>query len=187
MERRKGARSRRIFRRHKESNTGPEEKLAADLLPDSVKEEPPPPSEPEPEPADEDFDIFAGAGEYQGIPEDDDASDSESDGGESRIPEPSLQPLQEPSLPVKGGWFGDAERESIPPPAVHASVAKSPVRTNTVVEEEEEGGRLRALESSALPSIRDFLAMQEAAEKSEKRKARKEKKKKKKGNDDNDD
>ena len=186
-----GEKKRRKVEKHsqktdKESNTGPEEKLAADLLPDSVKEEPPPPSEPEPEPADEDFDIFAGAGEYQGIPEDDDASDSESDGGESRIPEPSLQPLQEPSLPVKGGWFGDAEREPIPPPAVHAPVAKSPVRTNTVVEEEEEGGRLRALESSALPSIRDFLAMQEAAEKSEKRKARKEKKKKK-GNDDNDD
>ena len=125
MERRKGARSRRIFRRHKESNTGPEEKLAVDLLPDSVKEEPPPPSEPEPEPepVDEDFDIFAGAGEYQGIPEGDDASDNESDGGEPHIPEPSLS--------VKGGWFGDAEHEPIPPPAVRASVAKSPVRTNS--------------------------------------------------------
>ena len=123
-----GEKKRRKVEKHsqktdKESNTCPEEKLAADLLPDSVKEEPPPPSEPEPEPVDEDFDIFAGAGEYQGIPEDDDASDNESDGGEPHIPEPSLS--------VKGGWFGDAEREPIPPPAVRASEAKSPVRTNS--------------------------------------------------------
>lgn len=45
-------------------------------------------------------------------------------------------------------------------------------------EEEEKPVRLQPLESSALPSIRDFLAMDEAAEAAEKRRKRKEKKKK---------
>lgn len=186
-----GEKKRRRVEKHppktdQESNISPEEKRTADLPSDSAQNQPLPSLEPEPELVDEDFDIFAGAGEYHGIPEDD-VSDGEIDGSEPRILEPSLKPLQEPPLPIKGEWFGDAGREPTPPPIIRASVTKSPAR-EMAIEEVEEGGRLKALESSALPSIRDFLAMQEAAEKSEKRKARKEKKtKKKKGSDDNDD
>lgn len=186
-----GEKKRRRVEKHsqktdQESNISPEQKLTTDLPSDSIQKQPLRSSEPEPELVDEDFDIFAGAGEYQGIPEDD-ASDDEIDGSEPRILEPFLKPLQEPPLPIKGEWFGDAGREPTPPPILRASVTKSPAR-ETAIEEVEEGGRLKALESSALPSIRDFLAMQEEAEKSEKRKARKEKKiKKKKGGDDNDD
>lgn len=143
--------------------------------------------EPQPEPLDEDFDIFAGAGEYQGIPDDDD-DDSGRD-GLTQSADLSLKPPGEPSRPtqpIKGGWFDDAEREHTPLPTLRVSVPKSPPEEK--VAEEEQDGRLKALESSALPSVRDFLAMQEAAEKAEKRRARKEKKKKKKkGGDDDDD
>ena len=45
-------------------------------------------------------------------------------------------------------------------------------------EEDEKPARLAPLASSAMPSIRDFLAMEAEAEKEEKRRARKEKKKK---------
>ncbi|KAI6114865.1 RED-like protein N-terminal region-domain-containing protein [Pisolithus croceorrhizus] len=145
--------------------------------------------EPHPEPLDEDFDIFVGAGDYQGIP-DDDEDDSGHDGATHSV-DLSLKPPEEPShptQPIKGGWFDDAEREHAPLPTIHVSVPKSPPEEKEKVAEEEQEGRLKALESSALPSIRDFLAMQEAAEKAEKRRARKEKKKKKKkGGDDDDD
>ncbi|KAI6096961.1 RED-like protein N-terminal region-domain-containing protein [Pisolithus croceorrhizus] len=146
-----------------------------------------PQPEPQPEPLDEDFDIFVGAGDYQGIP-DDDEDDGGRDGATHSADLP-LKPPEEPShptQPVKGGWFDDAEREHTPLPTMHVSAPKSPPEKKVVEEEQE--GRLKALESSALPSIRDFLAMQEAAEKAEKRRARKEKKKKKKkGGDDDDD
>ncbi|KAL4078583.1 hypothetical protein V8B97DRAFT_1044887 [Scleroderma yunnanense] len=187
-----GEKKRRRAERHsqkidQESSPGPEKGPTVVLPSDSVQEQQPLPPEPEPESLDEDFDIFAGAGEYQGILNDDDESDGELDGNEPRILEPSLRPLEELPRPVKGGWFGDAEPEPCPLPTIPVSITKSPPQ-ETAIEEEEEGRRLKALESSALPSIRDFLAMQEAAEKVEKRKARKEKKKKtKKGSDDNDD
>lgn len=138
----------------------------------------------EPQLQDEDFDIFVGAGDYQGIPDDDD-----DDSGRDESADLSLKPPEEssrPTQPVKGGWFDDAEREHTPLPTMPVSVPKSPPEEK--VAEEEQEGRLKALESSALPSIRDFLAMQEAAEKAEKRRARKEKKKKKmKSGDDDDD
>ncbi|KAI6041297.1 RED-like protein N-terminal region-domain-containing protein [Pisolithus marmoratus] len=144
--------------------------------------------EPEPGPLDEDFDIFAGAGDYQGIPDDDDDNSDHDDEGAPRSADLSLKSPEErsqPVQPVKGGWFGDAERQPTPPLTVPVLVPKSPPEEK--VAEEEEGGRLRGLESSALPSIRDFLAMQEAADKAEKRRARKEKKKKKKKGGDGDD
>ncbi|KAI6149501.1 RED-like protein N-terminal region-domain-containing protein, partial [Pisolithus tinctorius] len=160
---------------------------AADKPP-SAEERPKLPQEPEPEPLDEDFDIFAGAGDYQGIPDDDEDSEGNGDVTTHSADLTSKPPeeLSRPAQPVRGGWFGDAEHEPTPPPAMRASVPKSPPEEK--VEEEEEGGRLKGFESSALPSIRDFLAMQEAADKAEKRRARKEKKKKKKkGGDDDDD
>lgn len=159
---------------------------AADKPP-SAEERPKLPQEPEPEPLDEDFDIFAGAGDYQGIPDDDEDSEGNGDVTTHSADLTSKPPeeLSRPAQPVRGGWFGDAEHEPTPPPAMHASVPKSPPEEK--VEEEEEGGRLKGFESSALPSIRDFLAMQEAADKAEKRRARKEKKKKKKKGGDDDD
>jgi hypothetical protein len=48
--------------------------------------------------------------------------------------------------------------------------------------DEEQPARLVPLESSALPSIKDFLALDEAAESSERRRKRKEKRKGGKGN-----
>lgn len=139
-----------------------------------------PPPELEPELIDEDLDIFADAGEYQGISADD-QSDSDADTNER----PDLQSKASdehllPTVPMNGGWFGDANPE--PPTTAEVLVPKSPLREAEV---EETSGRLKPLESSALPSIRDFLAMEGATEKEKKRKVRKEKKKKKqKGNND---
>ncbi|KAG6331835.1 hypothetical protein ID866_7257 [Astraeus odoratus] len=160
----------------KDPNAGAEAPPALSTKP---VEEQPSRAEPEPEPVNEDFDIFAGAGEYQGITDADESSSEHGDGDQ-----PRGSPMGEPTNRTKGGWFDDAESEPSPPPTTRTSVPKSPPQETVI---EEEGGRLKALESSALPSIRDFLAMQDAAEKEEKRKARKEKKKKKKGNGDGDD
>ena len=138
--------------------------------------------EPEPAPLDEDFDIFAGAGDYEAFPDDEESEEEHHD-----MIETTVSATQEvvSTLPAVGtkGWFSESEPEvrqaSIPP-------EKSPPIPET--EEEPQEIRLRPLESSALPSIRDFLAMDEAVEKAEKRKARKEKKKKKtKAGDDDDD
>jgi len=144
--------------------------------------------EPEPEPTllDEDFDIFAGAGDYEGFPSDGESEEEHHDTEETRAASTSQDVFPVPAVGTKG-WFDEPE-----PEVQHAPTPpeKPPVVPETKVTEEEEPQemRLKPLESSALPSIRDFLAMEEAAQKAEKRKARKEKKKKKKaGGDDDDD
>ncbi|KIJ65570.1 hypothetical protein HYDPIDRAFT_110689 [Hydnomerulius pinastri MD-312] len=151
---------------------------------------------PEHEPAslDGDFDIFAGAGDYEGFP-DDDESDGEIDESKLERSTSAAKDSQSSAPPIQatGGWFDDSEPEvrSLPTDTVaRPSASKSPhrdIEMKPVEEEEEEVIRLKPLESSALPSIRDFLAMDDAAEKAEKRKARKEKKKKKKAGEDDDD
>lgn len=133
--------------------------------------------EPEPAPLDENFDIFAGAGDYEGFP-----GDEESDGEHCNAKETGVAQEAESPVPAAGikRWFDDPDPEvrlATPPPE----------NSTPIPETEEEPLRLQPLESSALPSIRDFLAMDEVAEKAEKRKARKEKKKKKKGAGDDDD
>ncbi|KAH9852649.1 RED-like protein N-terminal region-domain-containing protein [Lenzites betulinus] len=154
---------------------------------------------PEPEPVDEDFDIFADAGEYTGV---DLGDDSDSDGGagagaagappeEGEVPE---------ARPRKWLTTSDDERElaaprvSPPPTRSNGSPSgsaspgrraggrgKSPavaVEDGEMDEEDEERPmRLQPLASSALPSIKDLLAMNDETEKAEKRRARKEKKK----------
>jgi IK cytokine len=145
------------------------------------------PPEPEAAPLDEDFDIFDGTGDYEGFPGDEESEEEHYDTGETT----AASATQEAVFPVPAvrakGWFDEPE-----PEVGHASIPpeKSPPVPETIATEEEpQEMRLEPLNSSALPSIRDFLAMDEAAEKAEKRKARKEKKKKKKkeaGDDDDD-
>lgn len=131
----------------------------------------------EPEAEVEDFDIFADAGEYKGVDiESDDSDEGEPD--KSRHRSPRQEPQAESAIvPPRSGWFDDAvepEPEKQPTPGP----AKPPPPVPVEVEaEEEEAGRLAPLTTSAIPSIRDFLAMDEAVEKEEKRRARKEKKK----------
>ena len=143
------------------------------------------PPEPEPAPLDEDLDIFADAGDYEGFP-DDEVSDEEYRDAEGTRAALAAQEAVSP-VPVDGArWrFDEPEPEArrTPVPSEKFPPIPEPITT------EEESLRLQPLVSSALPSIRDFLAMDEAAEKAEKRKARKEKKKKKKkeaGDDDDD-
>ncbi|KAJ7782040.1 hypothetical protein DFH07DRAFT_394684 [Mycena maculata] len=136
----------------------------------------------------EDFDIFAGAGEYEGIDAGEEEDEEERE--EARKPDnPELEEGEEPSE-APGKWFADDEPDPLPsgsrlplPP-----VDKPPLHAPD--EEDEEGEleqptRLVPLASSALPSIKDLLAMDKAANSSDKRKKRKDKKKA--GKDDDDD
>ncbi|KAF9240641.1 hypothetical protein BU15DRAFT_73869 [Melanogaster broomeanus] len=163
-----------------------------DTLPTSAPQHNATKRQPEPGPAllDEDFDIFAGTGDYEGFPDDDESDEP----GESKVANATTQAKDsrsEPSQTAKG-WFDEPDPDvqkppitvSSPPPA---STSLPPDVEMKVAEEEEQELRLKPLESSALPSIRDFLAIDEAAEKAKKRRARKEKKKKKKAGDDDDD
>lgn len=139
-----------------------------------------------PSPPDDDIDIFAGAGDYRGFVEDDDSDEDDSDPDHKAKPEHSINPLQPSSERARyaRGWFEeeqDDEASRQPPAATEDVTLHLPPSNSTPrVDEEEESSRLKPLETSALPSIRDFLAMDAAAEKEEKRKARKEKRKNKK-------
>ena len=157
-------------------------------------------TEPEPEPQSlgEDFDIFAGAGEYEGIAFENDDDEGE---GEAEMELPAergdTSPGSAPTARSKG-WFVTEDDEieatgptiQLPPPQdsyshIHPA---SPGRrsqddrdhgqTGELTDEREHQPiRLQPLSSSALPSIRDFLAMDQAAEAEEKRRKRKEQKK----------
>ncbi|KAI0255917.1 RED-like protein N-terminal region-domain-containing protein [Lactifluus subvellereus] len=140
-----------------------------------------PPKSIEREPMEDDLDIFADAGEYKGVDlGSDDDSDQGSDTGHERPPQPgpSVTSAENVSAPSRRGWFDDgAESEpEVPPPEAPAE-QRPPVPETTVEAEEEQLARLAPLASSAMPSIRDFLTMDEAVEKAEKRKAKKEKRK----------
>jgi len=161
-------------------------------------------TEPEPEPQSlgEDFDIFAGAGEYEGI---DFGNDDDEGEGEAEMELPaeredtSLGPV---STARSKGWFvtedDEIETTAIPSgPAIQLPPSQdsyshihpaSPGRKSqddrdhgqtgeSTDEREHQSMRLQPLSSSALPSIRDFLAVDQAAEIEEKRRKRKEKKK----------
>ncbi|KDQ26607.1 hypothetical protein PLEOSDRAFT_1113133 [Pleurotus ostreatus PC15] len=134
---------------------------------------------PQEELAPDDFDIFEGVGEYEGI----DLGDDDEEGEHHASPPPG----EEPPAPVRpGGWFVSEDGESSalpqdlrPPPLPIADAAPLGQQGEAEEDGEVEGApmRLQPLESSALPSIKDFLAMDEAAEKDAKRRKRKEKKK----------
>lgn len=142
------------------------------------------PIQPELEEEDE-FDIFAGAGEYKGMDlGSDDDSDEGSATGHERPPRPgpTVASAEGVSAPPRKGWFDDDAKAEAPgpeasPPSPPPASQPAPVPEAGMEAEEEELVRLAPLNTSAMPSIRDFLAMDEAAEKEEKRKARKEKRK----------
>lgn len=131
---------------------------------------------PEPEAEAEDFDIFADAGEYKGVDlESDDSDDEEPE--KSRHKSPSEAQAGNSIEPPRRGWFDDgAEPEPVkaPVPGPAEQPTPGPVEAEA---EEEQAGRLAPLNTSAIPSIREFLEMDEAVEKEEKRRARREKRK----------
>jgi len=140
----------------------------------------------EAETAEDDFDIFADAGEYKGVEVgSDDDDDKESETGHERPshPGPSVASTADASAPPRRGWFDNdaaelgSEQEPEAPPPKALAEQPTPIPEARVETEEEQLARLAPLTSSAMPSIRDFLAMDEAVEKEEKRKARKEKRK----------
>jgi len=137
----------------------------------------------------DDFDIFAEAGEYQGLDLGDE--EEENDGAAARQPDnPELEDGEESAPPARK-WFEEDEPDpppstsKLPLPSVPDKPAPHPV------DEDEEGEveqmRLVPLASSALPSIKDLLAMDEAANSSNKWKKKKDKKKSGKGDADEDD
>ncbi|KAL1716882.1 RED-like protein N-terminal region-domain-containing protein [Schizophyllum commune] len=165
------------------------------------------PKEPSPEPIPEDFDIFAGAGDYEGIPDEEDASDHEDARPRPGSAEPgevsgtaptdpnAMQGVEQTELSVpRARWFNDDEpREPVLPPrpatppalkALKQAKGKQKatpavgVEDGEVQSDDETPVRLAPLESSAVPSIKELLAMDEAREALEKRQKRKEKKKK---------
>lgn len=144
-----------------------------------------------PSPPNEDMDIFAGAGDYRGFVEDDDSDEDSSHSAHKTESEHGN--LRPPSGHVRTarGWFEEEQDDEASrhpsAPADDSAAQLSPPEPTPQVDEEEESLRLKPLETSALPSIRDFLAMDAAAEKEEKRKARKEKRKNKKKADGDDD
>lgn len=167
-----------------------------DSPPQDTTTAPPPPGEhqasnstlPRPiqqETEEDDFDIFADAGEYKGMEFGSDDDDDE--GSEKGIERPSdSRPLvpsaEDVSASSRRGWFDDAaepEPEASPPVPALQTAADQPtaVPEAGVEAEEEEQAQLAPLTSSAIPSIRNFLAMDAAIEEKEKRKARKEKRK----------
>ena len=138
----------------------------------------------QPEPEENDFDIFAEAGEYRGMEygSDDDSDEGSEKGHEGPShPGPSVASAEGVSASPRRGWFdkddGKGPEPEASPPSPPPADQPAPVPEAGVEAEEEQLARLAPLNSSAMPSIRDFLAMDEAVEKEEKRKARKEKRK----------
>jgi IK cytokine len=151
---------------------------------------------PTPPPPDDDDDIFADAGEYKGL----EISDEEEEDDKEERPKTLSKPSGHHSPPAGSlsdkpihNWFGKPIEPDKPPVSIKpSSIAPAPVvslsasSSKPQSRHEEhgddliEGAKLRGLTSSAVPSIKDLLAIDEAAEREEKRKAKKEKKKAKK-------
>ncbi|KZP01407.1 DAO-domain-containing protein [Calocera viscosa TUFC12733] len=123
--------------------------------------EPPIPAEPD---VDMEEDIFAGAGMFEGY----DISDEEGEAPEGSKPPPdTAEPAAPP--PARANWFNEPSRSPSPPPA-----PPTPPPQDAVDEEEEEGEmRLRPLESSSIPSIRELLTMDKEEENRAKRRMKK--------------
>ena len=145
------------------------------------------PKAPEPEePIDDDFNIFADAGEYEGIDIGDDDDDE-------NMPQVTRETDESSSSTAPQRWIPSDETEplrtkpSIPP--LSKVTPQSPPSSHRVVSEDEaeddQPMRLVPLSSSALPSIKDFLAMDQAAGSYDNKKKRKNKKKAGSDDDDN--
>ncbi|KAJ3826770.1 hypothetical protein F5880DRAFT_1609926 [Lentinula raphanica] len=146
----------------------------------------------EPEPLEE-FDIFAGVGEYEGVGVGDDDEEEESGGEENEKKAGKNDELFSSSL-RPGQWFAtDEQMDSGPPPTPKTtsdvvdeppqpgpSNSKSsliPDEERELASDEEQPIRLVPLSSSTLPSIKELLAIDEAAEAADKKHKRKNKKK----------
>lgn len=128
-------------------------------------------------------DIFGGVSDY----EMDLGSDSESDAEKTRPPKPASESRAQPSLPPKKGkgWFGDEDEEQ-EEAKLSDSMLPNILRTTKPADESAqrlpsrspspEDGTLRPLQplsSSKLPSAKELLAMDKAAEADEKRREKK--------------
>jgi len=128
-------------------------------------------SEPEPEPLDLDFDIFAGVEDYTGEIEDDEDDDKR----------PAAEGPQEPPPEIdhpRRGWF-DGPKSPTPPPKEPTPPPTEEPSGTKGEEVEGEPALIRLAPLASSMSVKDILAIDDAATKEEKRKARKEKKKKK--------
>lgn len=142
---------------------------------------------PEPEePIDGDFNIFADAGEYEGV----DVGDDDDDESVPRVARESEERDESSSSTAPRRWIPSDEAETPPtkpsiPPLSEVTTSSHKVASDDE-SEDEQPMRLVPLSSSALPSIKDFLAMDQAAGSYDKKKKRKNKKKAGVGDDDND-
>ncbi|KAF8817381.1 hypothetical protein BYT27DRAFT_7198908 [Phlegmacium glaucopus] len=141
----------------------------------------PNPKTPEPEePINDDFNIFADAGEYEGI----DVDDDDDDENVPRVARETEERDESSSSMAPRRWIpGDeteAPRTKPSIPSLSDVTVQSPP-SHKVVSDDESGDeqpmRLVPLSSSALPSIKDFLAMDQAAGSYDKKKKGKNKKK----------
>src|SRR5258706_12819304 len=146
---------------------------------------------PSPPPLVDDDDIFADAGEYDGLKltEDDDDDDDEKEERPKTLPKLSGRhspPAGSVSDRPNRNWFGEPLEPDKPPAFIKpSSVPLAPVVSLSASgsmpqsSREEHGGdliegaKLRGLTSSAVPSIKDLLAIDEPAEREVKRKATK--------------
>ena len=174
-------------RKRKVDTESSADKAGSNLKDSSLMPPPPIPTKaqvkgktPEPEePIDDDFNIFADAGEYEGIDigdDDDDDDDvplrkteerdesSSSTAPQRWIPDETEPPSNKPSIPP----LSKVTTQS--PPSSHKVVSEDEA-------EEDQPMRLVPLSSSVLPSIKDFLAMEQAADSYDKKKKKKGKKK----------
>ena len=138
----------------------------------------------------EDFDIFAGAGDYTGVEIDDEEELDEEATRNSSAHNTVVETAEtsSTSMPL-GRWIAvDDEPAQILPGRLPLPPQPTPVEskeeTEALDKEEEKPMRLAPLESSAVPSVKDLLAMDDAAIKYEKKQKRKEKKRKRGGSDD---
>jgi IK cytokine len=134
------------------------------------------------EPIDDDFNIFADAGEYEGI----DIGDDDDDDDEivPKVTRKREEKEESSSSTAPQRWIPDetepsSTKPSIPP--LSKVTTQSPPSSHKVASEDEaeddQPMRLVPLSSSALPSIKDFLEMEQAAGSYDKKKKRKGKKK----------
>ncbi|KZT59058.1 hypothetical protein CALCODRAFT_213532 [Calocera cornea HHB12733] len=153
-------------------------KLATEPEPARLPEPPLPPPGPE---VDMEEDIFAGAGVFEGY---DVSSDEEGEAAEGSKPAPAgpAESLAAPP-PGKANWFNESSRSPSPPPVARRAPTP-PARPSASAagegeEGEEEGAeedgemRLRPLESSSIPSIRELLSLDREESARAKRRARK--------------
>jgi IK cytokine len=142
--------------------------MAPPPLPEKISHPASATAESEPEPIPEDFDIFADAGDYEGI---DLGDDDDDDKGPIQAPGSP----KEPSMIPRKRWF-ETDEDQRPQPDTSKtaeSKAHSPPPPTSDEEDSEQPTRLVPLQTSAIPSIRDLLAMDGAQDKRKKRKDKK--------------